>query len=706
MLPLACLLLAACGGGAAESGAAGIPAVQISVLALEFGEQRIGTVGASQAVRIQNSGTVPLEMSKISVSGNDGVSFNLSNDCLAELAPAAICTATLAFAPTSTGPKAAELHLVTNAASNPTVALSGSGTKPAISVNSRSLIFAAQPVDSGSPPQVVTVSNTGTAVLNIREVSLSGADVSSFVESDDCTPSVAPGAACTITVTFAPTAVGTHAAMISISSDADSNPAISLTGSGVAPQPPPPSATGIIPFGSNDPAVLVQSSMTSAASVAEVPGGSVVGSPEFDAIKGLRPDANGGALFQGTYPNTRSEGQLSIEVERTFIAQPSPDAISGGVGGSEGYDHLADGWLQFIDARAADDASIAALGLTKLAAVGGGMYQTTFIGKGVHSAGKSDFVRVTLSWSGNVCELYVDGLLHNSITIPPEGASGRVDIAKIAVGYSPPGSFRVRNFYFRNLVLANRPVNFATHPQLSKVVIYGDSFASQTNPYLIGSTHFDATAGYQLIRDMNNRGMSIGQLLLKDYSGQVLNKSPSAGQASFQLGLNRFGGTDDKLTDVVNANADYVIIMGGTNDATGDAAGRGTVSASFAADLLSMCRAILNNAHTKGVIVQTIMSAKGNAAYASPVYDANVAAINASILALPAVWDSAYAAENGKVKVVDTFTATGGEGAAPNMIKGTLTGALDDLHPAAFASVISANLLADALQEFLTTGAH
>jgi hypothetical protein len=456
---------------------------------------------------------------------------------------------------------------------------------------------------------------------------------------------------------------------------------------------------GIIAFGSSDASVVLQSSLTSPVSVTAVSGGSITGSPSFDPVNGMLPGATGGAYFNGKFPDTANAGQLSIEVQRTLISQPSPDQISGGIGGSQGFNHLADGWLTLVNVDSANGAPFAGLGLTDLAALGGGCAQTGFIGLGVHSAGKSDFVRVTLSWSGNTCDLYVDGLLENTVS----GTAAGMDVGEIAVGYSPPESYREQQYYIRNLVLSNQPVRFPVHPQLSTVVIYGDSFASQANPYVIGSTHFDSTAGFQLIRDMNNAGMSIGQLILKDYAGQVLNKHPDTNQTSFQLGTNRFGGTAEKLTDVVNANADYVIIMGGSNDATGDAAERGAVAPSFAADLLSMCRTILNNPRTKGIIVQTLMSAKGNSTYATPTYVANVAAVNAIIGALPGTWNSTYPGEMGKIKVVDTFTATGGESAAPNMENGTLTGALNDLHPAAFASVISGNLIAGALQSFLAT---
>ncbi len=460
-------------------------------------------------------------------------------------------------------------------------------------------------------------------------------------------------------------------------------------------------AAGIVAFGSGDPSIVMQSALTSASSITAVSGGSIVGSPNFAKGYGMMPGASGGAHFHGDFAGTAKAGQLSFEVQTGLVAQPSPDQISNGIGGSQGFDHSDVGWLTLLSVDAVGGAPFAGIGMTDVATVGGGCAQAGFVGLGVHSAGKSNFVRVTLSWNGATCDLYIDGLLQNRVT----GTAAADDVGDIAVGYSPPDSYREPYWYIRNLVVANQPVTFPADPRLSTVVIYGDSFASQSNPTVIGSTNFDATAGFQLLRQMNDAGTSIGRIILKDYPGQVLNRHPETNQSSFQLGVNRFGGTADKLTDVVNANADYVIILGGTNDATGDAAERGAVAPSFAADLLSMCRTILDNPHTRGVIMQTIMSAKGNATYATPTYVANVAAVNAIIRALPAAWNAAYPAEAGKIRVVDTFTATGGEAAAPTMEKGTLTRALNDLHPAAYAAVISGNLIAGALQGFLATAA-
>src|SRR5580658_985268 len=110
---------------------------------------------------------------------------------------------------------------------------------------------------------------------------------------------------------------------------------------------------GIIAFGSSDASVVLQSSLTSPASVTAVSGGSITGSPSFDPVNGMLPGATGGAYFNGKFPNTADAGQLSFEVQRTLISQPSPDQISGGIGGSQGFNHLADGWLTLVSIASA-----------------------------------------------------------------------------------------------------------------------------------------------------------------------------------------------------------------------------------------------------------------------------------------------------------------------------------------------------------------
>jgi hypothetical protein len=87
---------------------------------------------------------------------------------------------------------------------------------PTVSFSSNNLTFTA--ADQAQP---VTVTNTGSATLNITGVSLTGADPDDFTESDDCTgSSIAPGAACTISVAAEQLPSGDSGAFLVITSNA------------------------------------------------------------------------------------------------------------------------------------------------------------------------------------------------------------------------------------------------------------------------------------------------------------------------------------------------------------------------------------------------------------------------------------------------------------------------------------------------------
>src|SRR3974390_181833 len=109
----------------------------------------------------------------------------------------------------------------------------GSTPTPSITLSTTTILFAAQQVGSTSPAAAVTVSNAGTATLTVSGARLAGTDPGDFAETNDC-GSVAPGAACTVSVRFHPGATGTLAATLTLSSNASSGDAvITLGGTGV-----------------------------------------------------------------------------------------------------------------------------------------------------------------------------------------------------------------------------------------------------------------------------------------------------------------------------------------------------------------------------------------------------------------------------------------------------------------------------------------
>src|SRR5262249_38392311 len=103
---------------------------------------------------------------------------------------------------------------------------------PSVSVSASSLNFGNQKVTVSSAPQSLTVSNAGNSTLTLAGVTVSG----DFAQTNNCGSSLAPGATCTVSVTFTPRTPGTHTGSIAIAHNAASSPqAITLTGAGVVP---------------------------------------------------------------------------------------------------------------------------------------------------------------------------------------------------------------------------------------------------------------------------------------------------------------------------------------------------------------------------------------------------------------------------------------------------------------------------------------
>src|ERR1700757_1639812 len=110
---------------------------------------------------------------------------------------------------------------------------------PIAVVTPKALNFGNVLVGSTAGPQSITLSNTGTAVLNISGLGLTGKNPGDFAlpaSTAPCGATLDPGANCTIDVTFTPTAVGARAAFVTITSNDPVNGTLNvpLTGAGTA----------------------------------------------------------------------------------------------------------------------------------------------------------------------------------------------------------------------------------------------------------------------------------------------------------------------------------------------------------------------------------------------------------------------------------------------------------------------------------------
>jgi Abnormal spindle-like microcephaly-assoc'd, ASPM-SPD-2-Hydin/FG-GAP-like repeat len=105
------------------------------------------------------------------------------------------------------------------------------GSFPAGTPSPNSLNFNSQAVGS-STEEILTLKNTGTATLTVSGVTVAGTDASEYGQTNTCFQVIA-GAACQITVTFAPTTTGVKRATLNIYDNASDNPqTVALIGMG------------------------------------------------------------------------------------------------------------------------------------------------------------------------------------------------------------------------------------------------------------------------------------------------------------------------------------------------------------------------------------------------------------------------------------------------------------------------------------------
>ena len=231
------------------------PAVDLAPSSLTFAGQPVGTTSVSQSVTLKNVGTATLNMSAITVTGD----FTRSGCAVASLAAGASCTMSVAFQPTALGARSGTLQVASNAAGSPhSVALTGTGTvtpAPQAQLSSTVVAFGSTAVGATSPPQVVTLSNVGSANLVVSAIAIAG----DFAYSGCGFPlTLAPGASCDFSITFRPLTTGAHTGGIDVTSNAAGSPHhIGLSGNAVATASPaivvlPPSVSfGTVGVGSS-----------------------------------------------------------------------------------------------------------------------------------------------------------------------------------------------------------------------------------------------------------------------------------------------------------------------------------------------------------------------------------------------------------------------------------------------------------------------
>jgi hypothetical protein len=219
------------------------PAIAITPTEWNFGPQKVkGGATPPRGFAIENVGNEPMQVDEVSLGDEADFVFESEPeaDCgEAKIAPGHSCTVEISFDPASTGTKTTTLKVGAEAPAAPATAtalLGGTGTKPALTISPETVSFPSTGVGNTSGPQPVTISNSGTAPLEVKGVSASGSTANQFHVTSACGV-LAPGASCQAEVSFEPTAVGTKLDHLQVLTDYfGTNATTTLRGTAVSPE--------------------------------------------------------------------------------------------------------------------------------------------------------------------------------------------------------------------------------------------------------------------------------------------------------------------------------------------------------------------------------------------------------------------------------------------------------------------------------------
>jgi len=205
---------------------------------LLFADTQLGKTSALRSTVLRNDGSAALKITTLLLGGSNPGDFVLGGSCAVNgsLSPAASCTIDSSFKPTAAGARSAGLVLVTDGGVQLNLNLSGNGAAvpagAALTVSPQSFDFGAVTVGGTAPTKRFTLTNTGSAALNLASATFTG-PFSAVTDSTSCAAApftLQPGAACELVVRYAPTAAGASTGDVKLQGDAAASWSIALTG--------------------------------------------------------------------------------------------------------------------------------------------------------------------------------------------------------------------------------------------------------------------------------------------------------------------------------------------------------------------------------------------------------------------------------------------------------------------------------------------
>ena len=302
------------------------PVLAVSPGKIQFGNVKVGQ-STTQAVTLVNDGNVDLVLSAAQISGSgfamSGLTFPSTISASKNL------SFNVKFTPSGTQGMTGSIKFVDNAPnSTQSVDLAGTGTSEnaALVATPGSVSFGNVTVGS-SGTQSVTLTNSGASAIGISQAAATG---TGFSISGLSPMTLNAGQTTNFTAKFSPTATGSAAGSVSITSNA-SNPTLSIDLAGVGTQPHLSANPSAVSFGSlavgNSSLISVTLTNTGTGSVAVSSGSASGASFSISGLSAATLNAGQSTSFNVKFAPTVA-GAASGSVSIVSNAPGSPLAIS------------------------------------------------------------------------------------------------------------------------------------------------------------------------------------------------------------------------------------------------------------------------------------------------------------------------------------------------------------------------------------------
>jgi hypothetical protein len=186
--------------------------------------QPVNGSATSGVVTLTNNGDGLLTIASIALQ--NGSAFGQSNNCPSVMVGHSSCEITITLnqiAPGDTNARSDTLVVQDDAAGSPVtsqlVPVTGSLAQPMTNFTRQSLTFT-QNIGASSPPASFLLANNGQVPLHLSAIR----DDGDFSQTNNCPPVLAPGASCTISVSFVPSTLGERDGYIVVADDSADSP--------------------------------------------------------------------------------------------------------------------------------------------------------------------------------------------------------------------------------------------------------------------------------------------------------------------------------------------------------------------------------------------------------------------------------------------------------------------------------------------------